>query len=510
MNSASTIQRIVFLLFVPIALLGGTGCPASSGAQTGAGQPTTAALSNGDDGSRSLAVPEGSFCSIYPKTPIISQYFGGACPLGTADDDVWRLYDCEPSGILADYLETCPKGLLRCSLFKSVMTGELDDSYRKLFRDMLRLEDRALVKRFAHGSARGTDYLMGSCLGRSKKKNGWSTLNFGDMLTGVGATASPEQTSVIDPLVVDERNRNELLGERAQDKRRRAALAYFWSGAKSKPQNLMGFFAVDDLHKRIGHGAREVSIAALAHWGSDAAVSVCAENLPKLRRHDLKACVWYLAYRGKVEHTSAILRQVERADGFGIQALGLLGTKEAKDYLLAKVESAGVDGSSFSQLDVALTNTGDDKAWNRLQSSLTNKSYSTRAKSLYQLGFLRGEAVSKCIAFLREREEDLVKSSESVRPLLATMRLILGDKSTLPAVIKSLNSPDREVRASVVRALGANFGDFYNSQDPGHLVASSPELIPALVQSMARESNDTLRTNMAIAALNIRGKIRSQ
>jgi hypothetical protein len=45
---------------------------------------------------------------------------------------------------------------------------------------------------------------------------------------------------------------------------------------------------------------------------------------------------------------------------------------------------------------------------------------------------------------------------------------------------------------------------------PGHLLASNPELIPALVQSMAQESNDSLRIDMAITALNIRGKVRSQ
>ncbi len=443
----------------------------------------------------SEAISSKGLCQAIAESSPVKEYYTTTCNPQRDGKLNANSLRCAPKAELAAFQSKCDDGILRCAFVADAATGKAPAGWDRMFEAMLLQHDREVVKSIIH-LPEFNQYWAGACLNEEAH-------DFMDAIEGLALTGDAGKVEVLRNLV----NTQEKLDDAGQELRLRLARAFWAIGGKAAAPEMLALLDLAHIKRYPGRDFRELLLMALAHWGSDAAESLCADNMAEISNDaDLGSCMLYLAKRGRKDTSKAMIRQAERGREPALHALGLLGTPEAVKYLSGLRESEG-DGPAYIARDVALANAGDKKAWKDIEATLTRSARPDKS-ALFAMGFLTGNAAKPGAAMLAKHAKAWKKESAETHALSVAIRAQLGDKGALGELPELLEGPDASVREIVAKAIGGEFGNVWSGM-PGFGLVADESLIAPLAESMKAESNESSRELYARAMMAIRGALRA-
>lgn len=441
------------------------------------------------------AVSSKGICDAVAASTPVKEYYTTTCKAQEDGQLNGNSLRCTPKAELADYYAKCPDGVLRCNFTAEVALGKAPSGWEEMFERLLLQHDRDVVKSVIH-LPDFNQYWAGACLNKENYR-------FMDAIEGLALLAGPEKAGALRGLLDTKERRDEL----GQDLRLRVARALWAMGAKALTPEIMGLLELEHIKRYPGRDFREVLLMALAHWGSDAAESLCADNMAEISNDgDLGACLLYLAKRGRKDTVKTMIRQAERGREPALHALGLLGGPDALKYLGGLREKNG-EGPAYIARDVALANAGDKKAWKSIEANLARSARPDRS-ALNAMGFLSGGAAKQGAGLLARFAKAWKKENEAMYALSVAIRAQLGDKAALKELPELLESPEADVREQVAKAIGGDFGNVWSGM-PGFGLVADASLLPALAEALKAESSKSARELLSQAIFAIRGGLRA-
>lgn len=442
------------------------------------------------------AVNEKGICAALAESSPVREYYDLTCQKGRGEYLGRNDYRCTPKGELVDFEKQCnDQPVLACGFVAAAAKGAAPAGLSRMFEGLLLSHDRALTAKVIH-LPKANQYIAGSCLEEENYR-------YTKALDGLGVVGTPEQGKVVMALI----DSPEKLADIGAEERLQIVRALWGMGAKEQTAAAMSLLDMAHIQRYPGREFREMLLMAMAEWGAADAEALCEQNLRDIKDEaDLGACMLYLARRGKQDAVKSMIRQVERARDPGLQAIGILGGKDALAFLTGLRDQEG-EGPAYMARDVALVNAGDKKAWKDVEATLNRNARPDR-QVLAQLGYLSTNpaAAKQAVKFLQGKAKAWQKENLEMYGLSVAIRTQLGDASAIPDVIRLLEGPDESTRVAVGKAIGGDFGNVWSSM-PGFGLVAEKALIPALAEAHSNEANKGHREMFGRALVNVRAAV---
>ncbi|MFT7623911.1 MAG: hypothetical protein ACI9WU_003097 [Myxococcota bacterium] len=296
----------------------------------------------------------------------------------TCSGDDASYWDCKPKATFAEVTGQCDPDRLEydddtaCLIPEQGLEGKLTAAHAELFTDLANTLDQKWNK-----CRMGPQYPLQTGL------------------QGLGLMRDPANAPVIERLL----GTPEVLKELGAMFKNLAVEAMWRINAKSDASIAALVAALPSGRSVLGF--RYMTLQALAHWESDAAIPFCMKNVNQQHADSASSCALHLGQRKYKAAGKLLRRNIERLENDGKVALGLLGDQKAKELLRELMEKGG---NHLVPSGVALMNLGDSKAWKVIKERMDSNSGWFRNNVLH-LAWANPKAAKPIIKWLKKKEK---------------------------------------------------------------------------------------------------------